>query len=267
MKKGSTRQRDQIVSWLRCPSWVEPSLDEPGSIDPLGYQTEADHIAEELLPGVTVQTRRARYLSFLCWAMDLTGNNPAEIDRWEIALSLGEYLRHKGDTICSYLGILLLKQRNPDPRDRVPARLHQQTARALYSGLLRSCGLASEKGNLTPLGMKLAWEFGKKMPGTRPNAFTGAPTYPAYPRRASWRSGGCGAHCSKRPKRRGCAKPPSERWGSVVGRARWASPLDPFGLPAPAHSSRQQRTITPPARRGRPRTHFATSHLPLSLPL
>lgn len=178
MKESSTRRRDRIASWSWRPSWVEASLDEPGSTDPLGYQTEADRIAEELLPGVTVQTRRARYLSFLCWAMDRTGNNPAEIDRWEIALSIGEYLHHKGNTTCSYLGILLLKQRNPDPGDRVPARLHQQTARALYSGLLRSCGLASEEGELTPLGKKLGWEFGKKMPGTRPKRVYGCANLP-----------------------------------------------------------------------------------------
>ncbi len=124
MKESSTRHRDQIVSWPWRPSWVEPSPDEPGSTDPLGYQAEADRIAEELLPGVTVQTRRARYLSFLCWAMDHTGNKPAEIDRWEIALSTGEYLRPKCNATCSYLGSLLLKQRNHAPGDRVPVRLH-----------------------------------------------------------------------------------------------------------------------------------------------
>jgi len=178
MKESFMRRRDRIATWSWRPSWVEPSPDEAGSTDPLGYQSEADRIAEELLPGVTVQTRRARYLSFLCWAMNRTGNDPGEIDRWEIALSIGEYLRHKGDTTCSYLGILLLKQRNPDPGDRVPARLHQQTARALYSGLLRSCGLASEEGDLTPLGKKLGWEFGKTMPGTRPKRVYGCANLP-----------------------------------------------------------------------------------------
>lgn len=146
------------------PYWVEsPPLDK-GSIDPLGYLAPRERIAEKLLPGVTVATLRARYLSFLCWAIKKTGNRPAEIDRWEAALSIGEYRRHlKHDKECSYLGINILNNRKLKNNDPVPRSLHVQTARLLYSGLLISCGLAKSDGQsllLTDTGGRLAELFG-----------------------------------------------------------------------------------------------------------
>ena len=123
--------------WAGLPSWVELPPSEPGSIDPLGYQAEVDRISDTILPGVTVLTRRARYLCFLCWAIKRTGNNPAEIDRWEIALSVGEFLRHQDGKECSYLGVGLLRQRNIKRGDIVPQKLHKLKARTSYSGLLR----------------------------------------------------------------------------------------------------------------------------------
>lgn len=155
------------------PYWVEPPPALPGSIDPLGYLAESDQTAEQLLPGMTVSTTRARYLSFLCWAIRETGNDSLEIDRWEIALSISEFLRHSSNkNVCTYLGVQLLQQRKPQlqPGDRIPSRLHVQTARILYSGLLVSCGLFDEKGDqLTKLGQRVANEFSKDMgPKTRP---------------------------------------------------------------------------------------------------
>lgn len=153
-----------------CPSWVAPSPSEPGSLDALGYQLRADRIAETLLPGVTVQTHRARYLSFLCWAIDRTGGNEIEIDRWEIALAVGEHLRHSGtDHQCSFLGKNKLMARMPARGDALPRRLHVQTARMLYGGLLRSCGLVGDDGCLTAHGQCLAKRFaGTGMPQTTP---------------------------------------------------------------------------------------------------
>ncbi len=150
------------------PSWVEAPTQAEGSIDPLGYSAKADEIAAKILPGVTVQTTRARYLSFLCWAVGKCGKKDREIDRWEIALSVGEYLRHGRSTECSYFGPNLLHRAQYRGSDGVPKQLHVQTARILYSGLLRSCGLITDNRELTPLGEKLADCFDKCTPKTLP---------------------------------------------------------------------------------------------------
>ena len=163
------RTVSQLTYTATIPVWLDPPPASQGSIDPLGYLAPAEKLADQLLPGVTVATRRARYLSFLCWAIRETGGNSAEIDRWEIALSVGEYLRHGSNTAeCNYLGSQLVDRADLDPGDALPANLHVQTCRQLYSGLVRSCGLCDESRRLTKLGDKIANEFGKDMPRSRP---------------------------------------------------------------------------------------------------
>jgi hypothetical protein len=85
------------------PAWVAHPEMQPGSIDPLGYQAEVDEISNRILPGVTVFTTRVRYMSFLCWAYREARGDDSMIDRWEVALSAGEFSRHKGgdDKKCS----------------------------------------------------------------------------------------------------------------------------------------------------------------------
>jgi hypothetical protein len=162
------------------PSWVAPPEMQPGSIDPLGYQTEVDNISNQILPGVTVFTTRIRYLSFLCWAHRETGGNDSLIDRWEVALSAGEFFRHKSDAekTCSFLGSLLLKQASPDPRDRLPVRLHTPPARIRYKSLLRSCGLIDDRGELREAGEDLAEIFGRNMPKNIPKTIGGCRNMP-----------------------------------------------------------------------------------------
>lgn len=164
------------------PQWVEPGNSEPGSIDPLGYIAAREQIAEKLLPGITVATVRARYLSFLCWGIGKFPDNNKFIDCWEVALSVGERLRHtaengvNGAGACRYLGQRLLDRKlcqnaNGQIRrgDPLPRSLHVQTARLIYAGLLVSCGLLDEnKKELTALGKKVAREFGRKLPGSLP---------------------------------------------------------------------------------------------------
>ncbi len=155
------------------PNWVESQAAEPGSIDPLGYLARREQLADGLLPGVTVATVRVRYLSFLCWAIDEFGNNDGDIDRWEIALSVGEHLRHNGDVgnSCRYLGRNLLQGNSRRLGAPVPRRLHVQTARLIYSGLLVSCGLVDQdKKEPTELGKRVAKEFrnNKRLPKKLP---------------------------------------------------------------------------------------------------
>lgn len=154
--------------YTHSPSWVSPPLTESGSIDPLGYQAQVDHLANQLLPGVTVYTSRIRYLSFLCWAICKTGWQISAIDRWDVALSIGEHLRHQSDRTCRYLGVRLIDQRGLSPKDPLPPRLHTPSARLRYMGLLRSCGFVDAEDELTPLGSKIADQFGQDCPSSLP---------------------------------------------------------------------------------------------------
>lgn len=156
------RGRSGIPSWLEPPSAVE------GSIDPLGDQAYADALADQLLPGVTVATLRARYLSFLCWARE-SGLDEGETDHWEAALAAGEFLRHRQAAVgeqarCVYLGIRTVEKRIA--AGRVPRSITKIPSRRLYAGLLRSAGLV-QGDELTDLGQDLAWQFGRNMPRRR----------------------------------------------------------------------------------------------------
>ncbi len=54
------------------PRWVRPSLDVKEGRDPLGLQTTTiDRLMPRLLPGILELSRRARYLSFYAYLLDL----------------------------------------------------------------------------------------------------------------------------------------------------------------------------------------------------
>lgn len=152
----------------RPPSWVSAPPAEAGSIDPLGYQTEVDRISESILPGITVFTTRIRYLSFLAWAFDHESGQTSAIDRWDVALSIGEHLRHHGQGDCKYPGIRLLQQQDPSHNDPVRSRLHTPPTRLRYIGLLRSCGFIDKNDAVTDIGKAVAHYFAKDAPRSRP---------------------------------------------------------------------------------------------------
>jgi hypothetical protein len=164
--------------FARRPGWVSAPPAEAGSIDPLGYQSMVDVISNRILPGVTVFTTRIRYLSFLAWALRETTHNNSEIDRWDVALSIGEFQRHQGEENCKYPGVLLLKQREFGYRDRLPPRLHNPPVRTRYMGLLRSCGFLDGDDNLTNRGDALADEFDKRIPNRMPKTVGSCGTMP-----------------------------------------------------------------------------------------
>jgi hypothetical protein len=95
--------------------------------------------------------------------LDRFGPDPEETDRWEVALSVGEWLRHGSSNKCSYRGIDRLAQLRLSPGELVPPRLLQQSARVFYAVLLSSAGFVDQSGELTDLGKKLAVEFGKSI--------------------------------------------------------------------------------------------------------
>lgn len=153
-----------VATTSAMPGWVAPA-EMDRSLDPLGLQAIADAYAERLLPGVTVATNRARYLTFLCWAGDKKWTAD-QTDRWEVALALGEHRRHAGEnaSTCSFLGKNRAKSLALGDHERLPRRLHQQTARILYSGLLETTSAVDSNGTLTLVGERLAGWF---RPGRR----------------------------------------------------------------------------------------------------
>ena len=93
------------------PSWLVRLDSPPSSRDPLGLQAHAMAHADGLLPGLNVFTSRARYYSFLCWALSRAGDGAhprAHRDRalrLERLLVLCEALFHEDDPYaCSYVG-------------------------------------------------------------------------------------------------------------------------------------------------------------------
>jgi len=174
------------VMFARPPGWVSASAVEAGSIDPLGYQAQADAISESLLPGITVFTSRIRYLSFLCWALRTTGANRSLIDRWDVALSIGEYQRHDRSDRCKYPGVLLLEWRELNNGHPVPSRLHTPPVRQRYLGLARSCGFVDEEEECTASGEALAECFGNDAPGTLPRVVWACRKMPCLSLAGAW---------------------------------------------------------------------------------
>ena len=92
------------------PSWVEPDPLRGRAVDALGLQATADRIADDLLPGLSVLTTRARYFTFLAWARASCGSNHDEtrVHRLEVALAIREAQLsasdpdHRDD--CRYVG-------------------------------------------------------------------------------------------------------------------------------------------------------------------
>lgn len=94
------KARDISAHGAIIPCWVEPDPTREVAIDALGLSWQADQLAEELLPDLSVLTRRARYLSFLSWAVSKTSaaaNPEREIHRLEATLALYEAKLHDGD--------------------------------------------------------------------------------------------------------------------------------------------------------------------------
>lgn len=106
------------------PVWSrEPDRSEGDSEDPLGFQRYVQSFSEEILPGLTVQTERARYYSYICWSAskilkDYQKKNKYngeiiwrdfqdKINIFEKILALSEAAYHEQDedNECKYIGI------------------------------------------------------------------------------------------------------------------------------------------------------------------
>lgn len=167
---------------LPVPTWVEADPAREISIDALGLSSQADQLADVLLPDVSVLTRRARYLSFLPWAISKTANannQELEIHRLEAKLALWAAKPHRKDPENNYpkccqgligrqlAGDYLSKNHGKKPAR--PENLFKNTAFRAYRSLLRSIHLiddSSGRAVLTTEGKKVALAFGRNSHGT-----------------------------------------------------------------------------------------------------
>ncbi len=131
---------------------------------------QADRIADRLLPDLSVQTTRARYLSFLCWAVEKSEGSPTpmlSIHRVEAQLALEEARHHRDDPADECPGVvgrtkaLGYLNENDWKQPARPERLYKNTAFATYRPLMRALGLLGRDRaiKLTPEGKKLASAF------------------------------------------------------------------------------------------------------------
>jgi hypothetical protein len=150
--------------------WVLADPASERAVDPLGMGTQADQIADLLLPQLSVATTRARYFSFLCWAVRKSSGVSAPmiaIHRLEAELALGEARRHHGEPPQACPGVIgrtraasYLEEHDGKAPER-PERLYKNTAFATYRPAMRALGLLvpSRSPALTDAGKRLAIAF------------------------------------------------------------------------------------------------------------
>lgn len=147
--------------------WVLADPARERAVDALGMSAQADRIAEQLVPQLSGTTNRARYLSFLCWAVKQTASikNPTTaIHRLEAHLAIEEAMRHRDRPADDCVGIVGRGNatRYMDKHGwRAPAhpeRLYKSTAFAAYRPAMRALGLLTRarRPELTPAGRTLA---------------------------------------------------------------------------------------------------------------
>jgi hypothetical protein len=148
------------------PAWVEADPLRGRAVDALGLQGTADRIADEILPGLSVLTTRARYYAVLAWARKVCGARPDEyhIHRLEVALAVREAKLHADENRdendrCRFVGSRNLA----GPRFEVPPADPRDAYRVpvwrAYRASMRSLGLLDRDDGLTDDGRTLARRF------------------------------------------------------------------------------------------------------------
>jgi len=159
---------EAISTWF--PSWLVRLDAPPSSRDPLGLQAHAGGHADRLLPGLNVFTSRARYYTFLCWALARAQSGASarthldRIHRLERLLVLCEALRHEDNPYaCSYIGRRrgrrFVTERQGAALWELPTRILKNQASngalRLYRTSLADFGLIEEDDLLDGLGPRL----------------------------------------------------------------------------------------------------------------
>jgi hypothetical protein len=150
--------------------WVAADPARERGVDALGMGAQADRIADRLLPDLSVATTRARYFSFLCWAVKKSqGTTTPDVvmHRLEAELAIEEAMGHRRDPVGSCPDVIgrqraasYLDQNDNKPPAR-PERLYKSTAFAAYRPAMRAFGLLTRKQRpeLTDGGHRLALAF------------------------------------------------------------------------------------------------------------
>lgn len=154
------------------PAWVEADPLRSRAVDAIGLQQMADQLADRLLPGVSVLTRRARYYSFLAWAREKTGTTHEEraIHQWEVALALMEGGLSARDPAhgktCEFIGSRRVRELDDlarAPSD--PRAVYKVPTWRAYRASMTAIGLLSKgpRFGLQDDGFKLAKAFGARV--------------------------------------------------------------------------------------------------------
>lgn len=146
--------------------WVLPDPTRERAVDALGMSAQADRLADILLPGLSVLTVRARYFTFLCWAIERTqgtSNARRAVHRLEAELAIAEARRHGADgakecpavvgrgSARSYL------DDHDDAAPTRPERLYKNTALSRYAPAMRALGLLGRgRSEVQPSTRRLA---------------------------------------------------------------------------------------------------------------
>lgn len=161
------------------PEWVAPTPQRERFPDPLGVQPDVDELAERFLPGITSLTERARYYSFLCWSLKVSGGDSRALARADRKLAECEYEAHREELSsrsfavrdgedasvrlrCRFRGVLLLRR-----QEGRPARWLRTITWHLYRSSMRQLNLIERSGRdnwqLTPAGEQLAYFYGRSL--------------------------------------------------------------------------------------------------------
>jgi hypothetical protein len=149
------------------PAWVEPDPLRGRAVDALGLQATADAIADELLPGLSVLTIRARYFSMIAWARGACAKQVDEnlIHRLEVALAVREASLHPRDGVgerCRFVGSRHFgRGPQPPPSDPPgdPSDVFRTPVWRGYRASMQSLGFLDDSYALTDEGAELAKSF------------------------------------------------------------------------------------------------------------
>lgn len=176
----------QATAQLPLPRWIKFRASEGIGRDPLGLDRVPGRVLDDMFPGLTTQTTRARYYSFYCWAIDrarkaspvmTTAMFTENFQPLEAALALATLAAAGEGDVRALVGARTAKNRFGSGK----AKSYRVDFRALpsnslgglgqyYGGAIRRLGLITrdELGvlKLAPLGERLAAEYGAAVKST-----------------------------------------------------------------------------------------------------
>jgi hypothetical protein len=146
------------------PHWVRADPTQERVLDAVGLTTILDDCASAILPGISVLSRRARYISFHCWARSrVPSGDQTELHAWEVSLAHAEHRLHRiqGEhpVDCSYLGKNNIQEHwNDGSALRDPTRVTQTPGWLGYRPALVTARLvdSTKPFALTDDGVRLA---------------------------------------------------------------------------------------------------------------